>query len=107
MPSCDRQQLLAALATGQLLREVAGHPVARRHLAQLWGLDCAALRLADLAAEPAAGVEAAAGRRIGRRRHVAAQDHPLSLRFDLRIGDWHRAHERAGVRVERTLVELL
>ena len=77
-----------------------------QQLAQHRSLRHAALRVLELAAQPAAGMEAAAGRRVGRRRDVADQDQAPALGLDRRIGDRHRADQGGRVRVQRIAVEL-
>ena len=61
----------------------------------------AALRVAEPLAQPAAGVEAAARRRVDRRRHVALEDDPPAAPLDLRVRDRDRRQQRDRVRVER------
>ena len=65
----------------------------------------AALRVAELLAQPAAGVEAAARRRRGRRRHVALEHEALLAAP--RVGLRDRRQQRDRVRVARVAVELL
>jgi hypothetical protein len=60
-------ELLAPIPAGHLLGEVAGHAVARQQLSELGRLRRADLRVTELAAQPAARVEATARRRVGRR----------------------------------------
>ena len=61
----------------------------------------AALRRADLLRLPAAGAEAAAGRRVDRARHVAGEQDPLALRLvpPVRVGHRHGREQRDRVRV--------
>ena len=59
----------------------------------------ALLGLSEALVEPAAGVEAAAGRRVHRARHVACQDDALALALRHRVRDGHRREQRARVRV--------
>ena len=73
--------------------------------AELRLLGHAALGVAELLAQPAAGVEAAAGRRRGRRGHVALQDEALLATARVGVGD--RRQEGDRVRVARVAVELL
>src|SRR5688500_1612464 len=87
MGSSRPDELIATLLSRELLREMAGHAVTRSHLAQLGRLGDAPLRIAERAAQPAARVEAAARRRIGRGRAVATEDHALAPGFDLRVGN--------------------
>src|SRR5260221_275814 len=82
-------------------REVAGGPVTRRVLDEL-RVDLGA----DLLRLPAPRVEAAAGRRVHRGRHVAGKNDPLALALDGRIGDRHGRKERLRIRVKRVLVEV-
>ena len=84
-----------------LLGEVAGDLVARVEHAQRRILGHAALRVAELLAQPAAGVEPAARRRVDRRRDVALEDDPAAARLDDRIRDRHGRQQRDRVRVER------
>src|SRR5262249_28430030 len=56
-------------------------------------------------AQRAARVEAAAGGRIDRARHVALKEDALA--FHRGIGDRHRREERFGIRMSRVGVELL
>ena len=83
-------------------REVAGGEVAA-----VLGLERRVVGAADLLRLPAAGVEAAARRRVGRRRHVARQHLALLGRRQPRVGDRHGRHQRAGVRHPRVRVELV
>ena len=53
----------------------------------------------------AARVEPAARRRVRGRREVAAEQDLLARVLDLRVGHRHGGHERAGVGVERYVVE--
>src|SRR5439155_14785267 len=87
---------------GSSVSEVAGHPVARGAL-----LERGLLILADPRdlADPAAGVEVAAGRRADGARHVAFQEDPLAL--DLRVRDGHGREERLRVGMTGVRVEIL
>src|SRR5688572_18725709 len=66
----------------QLVGEVAGCLVARLDLHQR-----RLVRLADLLGEPAAWVERAAGRRVGRVRDVALKDDPPTCLVGIGLGD--------------------
>ena len=83
-------------------REVAGGDVAA-----LLGLQQRLLGAADLLRLPAARVEPARRRRVGRRRHVAGEDLALLRRRERRVGDRHGRHQRARVRHPRVRVELV
>jgi ABC-type transporter Mla maintaining outer membrane lipid asymmetry ATPase subunit MlaF len=61
--------------------------------------------IAELLAQPAAGVESASRRWRGRRRHIALQDEPLLAPPWVGVRD--RRQERDRIRVARVLVELL
>src|SRR4051794_27766740 len=69
---CSHGDALGDLTVGE--REVACRHVAARLLVEQRLLD-----RAHLLALPAASVEAAGGRRVGRARHVAAEDLPRAL----------------------------
>ena len=70
-----------------LLGPMAGDQVAAADVPELRVDRRAVLRVAELLAQPAPGVEAAAGRRGRRRGHVALQDEPLLADPRIRVGD--------------------
>ena len=45
------------------------------------------------------GVEHTPLRRVQRTRHIALQDHPRPLAFNLGVGNWHSRQQRLGIRV--------
>ena len=89
---------------GDLLGVVAGDPVAGADVAERRFVGHAVLGVAEPLAQPAARVEPAAGRRVGRRRHVAREDEALLA--DPRIRVRHGRQQGDRVRVPRPLVEL-
>src|SRR5262245_32256264 len=82
--------------------EVAGGPVPRMYLPEIWPAP-----LAIVHRDRAARVEGASGRRPKRARHLAAQDDTFPVRLDRGVGDRHRREEGLRVRMERRLVERL
>src|SRR6185437_1765093 len=63
--------------------------------------------LADVRHIAAPGMEAAAGRRIDRARHVALEDDPLPPLAQIRIGYRHRGEKGLAVGMDRPAVEIL
>ena len=101
----DRGRLLGGLGDrrlADLVGPVAGDLVARpaRRTGRSGGSTVdAVLGVAEPLAQPAAGVEPAARRRRGRRRHVALEHEALLAAPRVRVGD--RRQERDRVRVAR------
>src|SRR5450759_5132478 len=77
----------------------------RSQVAELRRLGNAAFGVPQSLAQPAPGVEAAAGRRVGRGWDVALQDDPLLAVARVRIRD--RRQQGDGVRVARMSVDLI
>src|SRR5579883_1598774 len=88
---------------------MAGDPVRATRLRQRrWhqrAIDSALL--AYLLARGAASREPAALRRIDRVRDLATEDDALSSAFDLGIGDRYRRDQRAGIGMQRGVIELV
>ena len=62
---------------------------------------------ADVLSLPAAGAEPAAGRGVGRARHIALEHDLVAVTAQRRIGHGHGGQQRLRVGVGRALVDLL
>ena len=95
------------LAGRDLLGPVAGHAVAGGDPVDLDDPQLGPVGVALRGLLPrAAGVEAAAGRRVRGRGQVAREQDLLALVLDHRVRDRDRGHQRARVGVQRRRVEL-
>jgi hypothetical protein len=93
------------------VREVGGvaavffDPMARRAMSVFVKTERRDLDLAALERDRAAGVEAAAGRRIDRRGDVAAEDDAPAAALGIGVGDGDRGKQCLRVGVQRVGVE--
>ena len=86
-PDVGLERLVRVVAGGHVVGHVARPPQRRVDRPAVLGL-------AESLVQPAAGVEAAAGRRVDRARHVALEDDPLALPLGDRVR--HRAPPTAA-----------